>query len=174
MGVLGEDSLSSLSTDTASQLDVLWHDGHTFGVDGAQVGIFKESDQVSFAGLLEGHDGRALEAEISFEVLGNLTDKTLEGQFADEKLSALLVTADLTESHSSWPVTMWLLHTTGGWGTLASGLGSQLFARSLSSSRFTGSLLGSGHCQSVLSINLGFDNDAGAWARSAFLLVCVT
>ena len=44
--------LSTLSTDTASQLDVLGHDGHTLGVDGAQVGVLKQADQVGLASLL--------------------------------------------------------------------------------------------------------------------------
>ena len=74
-------------------------------MDGAQVGVLEETYEVSLAGLLEGHDGGALEAEVGLEVLGDFTDQTLEGELADEKLSALLVTTDLTESHCSWPVT---------------------------------------------------------------------
>jgi hypothetical protein len=72
-------SLGSFSSDSPSQLDILWHDGHTFGVNGAQVGVLKESDQVSLTGLLESADGCALEPEISFEVLSNFSHKTLEG-----------------------------------------------------------------------------------------------
>lgn len=48
--------LGTFSTDTTSQLDVFGHDGDTLGVDGAQVGVLEESDQVSFASLLESHD----------------------------------------------------------------------------------------------------------------------
>ncbi len=137
--------LSTLSTDTASQLDVLGHDGHTLGVDGAQVGVFKETDQVSLASLLQGHNSGALETEIGLEVLGDLTDQTLEGQFADQQLSALLVTTDLTESHGTGPVTMGLLDTSGGRSALTRRLGCQLLARSLSSGRFAGGLLGTSH-----------------------------
>jgi len=39
-------NLSTLSTDTAGELDVLGHDGDTLGVDGAQVGVFEESYEV--------------------------------------------------------------------------------------------------------------------------------
>ena len=138
-------SLSPLTTDTAGQLDVLGHDGHTLGVDGTQVGILKETDQVSLTSLLKGHDGGALEAEISLEVLGNLTDQTLEGQLADQELCALLVATDLTESHCSWPVPVGFLDTSGGWCTLASGLGGQLLTWGLASSGFTGSLLCTSH-----------------------------
>ena len=87
-------------------------DGDTLGVDGAQVGVLKEGDKVSLNGLLESTDGRALEAEVALEVLGNLTDETLERKLADQELGRLLVATDLTESDSSRPETMRLLHTT--------------------------------------------------------------
>ena len=53
--------LSSLSTDPPGQLDVPGHDGDPLGVDGAQVGVLKQSNKVSLAGLLKSHDGGALE-----------------------------------------------------------------------------------------------------------------
>ena len=46
-------SLGSLSSDSSCQLDVLWHDGDSLGVDSAQVRVFEETDQVSLAGLLK-------------------------------------------------------------------------------------------------------------------------
>lgn len=49
-------------------------DGDTLGVDGAQVGVLKEGDEVRLDGLLKGADGRGLEAEVGLEVLGDLTD----------------------------------------------------------------------------------------------------
>ena len=45
--------LSTFTANTTSQLDILWHDGDTFGVDGAQVSIFEETDQVSLTGFLK-------------------------------------------------------------------------------------------------------------------------
>ena len=41
--------------------------------------------------------------EVSFEFLGDVTDKMLEGELADKKLIRFLVSSDLTESNSSWP-----------------------------------------------------------------------
>ena len=140
------NDLGTLSTDAAGKLDVLGHDGDTLGVDGAQVGVLKETNQVSLRGLLEGHDGRGLEAEISLEVLGNFSDKALEGQLADEKLSGLLVTTDLTESNSTRAVTVGLLYTSGGRGRLASCLGGKLLPWGRATSGFASSLLGTGHC----------------------------
>ena len=139
------DSLSTFSTDTTGQLDVLGHDGHTLGVDGAQVGVLEKTDQVSLASLLKGHHGRALESQVGLEILGDLTDQTLEGQLADEKLCALLVSPDLTESDGSGPVPVRFLNSSGGWGALTGGLGSQLLPGGLASGRFTGGLLCTSH-----------------------------
>ena len=137
--------LSTFTTDAAGQLDVLGHDGPTFGMDGAQVGVLEKTNQVSLAGLLKSHDGRALETQVSLEILGDLTDQTLEGQFADEELSGLLVSSDLTESDGSWSVSVGFLDTSGGRGTLTSSLGGQLFSWGLASGRFASGLLGTSH-----------------------------
>ncbi|KAJ1375192.1 Histone-fold [Sesbania bispinosa] len=94
--------LSALSADAAGQLDVLGHDGDTLGVDGAQVGVLKEADQVGLGRLLQGHDGAALESEIGLEVLRLfLAQVAVKRQLADQKLGALLVTTDLTKSHGT-------------------------------------------------------------------------
>ena len=92
-------------------------------MDGSQVGILEQRDEVSLSGLLKGHDGGGLEAQIrlgsrglnhgawgnntdretNLEILSNLTNKTLERQLADQELGRLLVTprGDLWVSH--WP-----------------------------------------------------------------------
>ena len=49
-------------------------DGDTLGVDGAEVGVLEEGDEVRLDGLLESTDGGGLESEIRLEVLGNLTN----------------------------------------------------------------------------------------------------
>jgi hypothetical protein len=47
-----------------------------------------------------------------FEILSDFTNKTLEGEFADEKLGRLLVPPDFTEGDSTGAETVRLLHTT--------------------------------------------------------------
>ena len=145
----GVSDLSTLATDTAGKLDVLGHDGHTLGVDGAQVGVLEQTDEVSLAGLLEGHDSGRLEPKVGLEVLGDFTDQALEGELADQQLGGLLVTTDLTESDGTGPVPMGLLNSSSGRGTLASSLGGQLFARSLASCGFTSGLLSTSHDERV-------------------------
>ena len=70
--------LCTFSSDSASQLNIFWHNGDPLGMNGTQVGVFEKSHQISFAGFLESHDCRTLETKISFEVLGYLTDQSLE------------------------------------------------------------------------------------------------
>jgi len=137
--------LSTLATDSPGQLDVLGHDGDPLGMDGTQVGVLKEANQVGLAGLLKSHDSRALEPQVSLEVLGNLPDQALEGQLADEQLSGLLVPPDLTEGHCARPVPVGLLDASGGRGALPSGLGGQLLPGGLASSGLPGSLLSASH-----------------------------
>ena len=126
--------LRTFATDATSELDVLGHDGDTLGVDGAQVGVLEETDEVGLARLLKSSHSRRLEAQVGLEVLSDLADEALEGQLADEQLGALLVAADLTESDRTRAVTMRLLDATGGWGALAGSLGRQLFAWCLATS----------------------------------------
>jgi hypothetical protein len=101
-----EATLRALSTDTTCELDILGHDGDTLGVDGTQVGILEKSNKVSLSGFLKGKDGRSLEPQVRLEVLGDLTDETLEGKLTDEEVGGLLVTTDLTKSDGSRAVTV--------------------------------------------------------------------
>ena len=77
------NTLSSLASNSASQLDVLSHDGNTLGVDGSQVGVLKETDEVSLSSLLESENSAGLESEISLEVLSDFSDESLEGKLSD-------------------------------------------------------------------------------------------
>ena len=106
----------ALTTDSAGELDVLWHDGDSLGVDGAEVGVLEEANEVGLRGLLERDDGRRLEAEVGLEVLRDLADEALEGELADQELGRLLVATDLTESHGTGAVPVGLLDAAGGGG----------------------------------------------------------
>lgn len=128
--------LSSLPPYPASQLDVFGHDGDSLGVDGTQIGIFKQPHQVRFTGLLlrtratglaslpqkpgrrpprhqafvshlKGTDGRTLKPQVGLEVLGDLPHQPLERQLPDEQLSRLLVATDLSQSHGPGSAGVW-------------------------------------------------------------------
>ena len=140
-----EKRLGTLATDAPGQLDVLGHDGDTLGMDGAQVSVLEEADQVGLAGLLKSHDGGGLEPEVGLEVLGNLPDETLEGELADEQLGGLLVAPDLPESDGAGPVPVGLLDTTGRGGLLGGGLVGDVLAGVLGAGVLAGGLLGACH-----------------------------
>jgi histone H3 len=93
--------------------------------------ILEQADQISLNGLLERANGRRLEAEVRFEVLGDLTNETLEWELSDEELGRLLVTTDLTESDGTRLISVGLLDTSGRWCRLASSLGSKLLTGGL-------------------------------------------
>jgi len=70
--------LRTFTPNPPRELDVLGHDSDTLGVDGAEVGILKETNKVGLGSFLEGENRVALETQISLEILSNLTDQPLE------------------------------------------------------------------------------------------------
>jgi hypothetical protein len=121
-------NLRSFTTDSASKLDVLWLDGDTLGMDSSKVGVFEKTNKVSLSRFLKSQDSRSLESEISLEVLSNFTNQTLERKLADQELSGLLVTSDLTKSDSSRTISVWFLDTTSGWCRFACSFGCELLS----------------------------------------------
>ena len=43
-------------------------------MDGTEVGVFEETGKVAFGSLLEGQEGRALEAELGVDTVTDATD----------------------------------------------------------------------------------------------------
>ena len=139
------EHLGALTTDAAGKLDVLGHDGHTLGVDGAQVGVFEQTNKVGLGSFLQSKDSGSLESQVGFEILGDLTDEALEWKLADQEFRGLLVSADLTQSNGTGAVSVGLLDAAGGWCGLACCLGGELLAGRFASGGFTCGLLGTGH-----------------------------
>ncbi|RUP46741.1 hypothetical protein BC936DRAFT_146577 [Jimgerdemannia flammicorona] len=96
-------NLGPLAPEPPGELDVFGLDGNALGVNGSKIGVLEEGDEVSLRGLLQGADGGRLEAQICLEVLGDLTDKALEGELADQELRRLLVATDFTEGDCAGP-----------------------------------------------------------------------
>jgi hypothetical protein len=142
--------LGTLASDASGQLDVLGHDGDSLGVDGAQVGVLEQADQVGLARLLQSANGSRLESQVGLEVLGDLADEALKGQLADEQLGGLLVATDLTERDRARAVAMRLLDAARGRGALARRLGGELLARRLAAGRLASGLLRTGHLVSLV------------------------
>ena len=114
-------------------------------MDGAQVGIFEKTDQISFSSFLESQDSRALESQISLVVMSDFSDESLERKLSDEEISGLLVLSDFSEGNGTGSISMGFLDTTGSGGGFSSSLGSELLSGSLGTGRLSGGLLSSGH-----------------------------
>lgn len=80
-------------------------------MDGTEIGVLEETNEVSLRGLLKGGDGRGLKTQLVFESGGDLTDKALEGHLnnvknidnlANQQISTLLITTDFTKGHGSF------------------------------------------------------------------------
>lgn len=137
--------LSSLPPYPASQLDVFGHNGDSLGVDGTQIGIFKQPHQVCFTGLLKRTNGCTLKPQVGLEILGDLPHQPLERQLPDEQLGRFLVTTNLSESHGAGPVAVRFLHPSGRGRAFPGRLGGQLFAGGFATRGLPSGLLGSGH-----------------------------
>jgi hypothetical protein len=165
-----ETSLRSLTTKTAGKCNVSGLNGDSLGVNGSQIGVFEQADQVGFTCFLKSADSRRLESQVSLEVLSNFSNKTLEGQLSDQELSRLLVSSNFSQGDGTGLVSVRLLDcgwchkeesqrwmsngtvdekkiltTSCSWGRLSGSLGGQLLTRSLSSGALSSSLLGTSH-----------------------------
>lgn len=144
-----EKRLGALATDATGQLNVLRHDRNTLSMNGAEVGVLKETREVSLRSLLKSTDSRALEAHVLLEIRCDLSNKASKRELGDEQLGTLLVAADLAEGHGSRAEAVRLLDTSVRDGVLARALSTGRLAgvraRRLASSRLAGSLLRASH-----------------------------
>ena len=99
-------------------------------MDGAQIGVLEQADQIGFGSLLQGEHCRRLEAEIRLEVLRDFTNQALkfteleeetwefrfylEGQLPEQEFSGLLVATNLAQSHGAGTVAVGLLDSASG------------------------------------------------------------
>ena len=121
--------LICFSSYSTGQFEILGHDRHTLAVDRTQVRILEQPSQIGFGCLLKGQDGSALEPEVGFDLLCNLPDEALEGQFTNQQFRRLLVFADLAQCNGTGSVAVGLLNSVRC--DLVTRLHRQVFARSL-------------------------------------------
>ena len=107
----------SVTSDSSGELHVLWHDGNSLGVDGAEVGVFEKTNHVGLSGFLESEDSRGLESEVVLEVVGDFSHESLEWELSNEELGRFLESSDFSESDGSWSESVWSLDSSwDGWG----------------------------------------------------------
>ena len=86
--------VAGLAADAACEAHVLDHYGDALCVDGAEVCVLEEADEVGFRGLLGGEDGGGLPTIVAavagFELRCDLAEEALEGELLDQELGGLL------------------------------------------------------------------------------------
>ena len=135
----------SVASDSFGELEVTGHDGDSLGVDGAEVGVLEEADEVGLSSFLKSKNGGALESEVALELLSNFSDESLEGELSDEELGGLLVSSDLSESNSSRTISVGLLHATVLVGGLSGSLATNVLSWGLATSVLSSGLLCTSH-----------------------------
>ena len=93
--------LGALPTNTECQFQVARKNGYALGMDGAEVCVLKQGDQVCLASLLKSQDGDRLPAEVGLEVLADLAHQALKGNLTDKKLGGLLKFANFSQGPST-------------------------------------------------------------------------
>jgi len=139
--------LGPFAPDSSGKLNILRHNGDSLSMNCTEVSVFKESNQISLSSFLKSRDSTALESQICFEVLRDLSNQSLKRKLSNQKLCTFLILPDFPKSNSSWSEPVGLLHTAGCRSRLSSSLRCQLLPGSLAACRFTGCLLSTGHLE---------------------------
>jgi len=86
-----------------------------------------------------------LESQISFILMSDFSNESLERKLSDEEVSGLLELSDFSQSDGTRSVSVGLLDTTSSGSALSGSLGGELFSWGLSTSGFSSGLLSSSH-----------------------------
>ena len=105
-----------LPADAARELHVLGHDSDALGVDGAQICVFEQTNEVRLGRLLQCDDGGRLKAEVMVVLLCDLPHEPREGQFLDQQCARLLIRSDLAQRNHARAITILLLAATHSLG----------------------------------------------------------
>ena len=120
LGLQVPEVVPSVAPDAPGQVHVLLLHGDASSVDGAEVGVLEQPDNVSFRGFLERVEGLALESQLVIHVCRDASDKPLEAGSGQKHIYTLLVALDLSEGDRARLVTQLALvfDATVGRGTL--------------------------------------------------------
>ncbi len=101
-------NLGGFAAKTTSELEIHWLDCFALAVYGTQVGVFENTNEISFGSLLKSENGLGLESSILFNILRNLANEMLERKLTNKLVRRLLVTMDLAKGDSSRAIMMGL------------------------------------------------------------------
>ncbi len=70
--------LRDIAANAARQTDVAWKHGDTLRVNGAQIGVLEQVDEVRLGRLLQRVHGDTLETDVGVEILRHFANQALE------------------------------------------------------------------------------------------------
>jgi hypothetical protein len=121
------------TSDSSSQQEVRWHNGHISSVEGAQFDVIKKINKVALRGFLERDQGRGMEFQVRFYRQSDFSDEPLKGQLSDHELVFLLVLFNCSDEITT-SISLGLFNSSSVGGAL--------------SGRFVGNLLSGGFADS--------------------------
>jgi hypothetical protein len=71
-------------------------------MDGADVGVLEETNEIGLSSLLQGVERGGLPANGLPKLLGDLASKALESKLADQEPRGALVATDLAKRNGTW------------------------------------------------------------------------
>ena len=134
-----QSTSAALAADAPGELHVLGEDGDALAVDGEEVGVLEETDEVRLARLLQGQDSARLEPELGAKLLRELADEAAERTLAEEEIGRLLVLADLPEREGARAVAKLLGDLLEVGHDLRAGDGREVLGRRLARQSLAGS-----------------------------------
>ena len=91
--------LPAETSDPSRQLHVLGHDGDALAMDGTEVAVLEQADEMCLRGLLQGQNGSALPTvRLPGHVGLDLADESSEREAADQQIGRVLIGSDLLQS----------------------------------------------------------------------------
>lgn len=93
----------TLPSDSAGQVHVLLHDGHTVSVDCTELGVLEDPMQVGLSSLLQSEQCLCLYRQLGVDPLEYFLHNSLEGGPREHQTCVLLVLLDLLESDRARP-----------------------------------------------------------------------
>ncbi|GAY61475.1 hypothetical protein CUMW_210270, partial [Citrus unshiu] len=94
--VLSWFNSSPLASDSPCKLDIFGHDSDPLSVNSTEIGVFKETHQISLGSFLKSRNGATLEPHIGLKVLSDFPNEPLERKLPYQKHSALLISLKAT------------------------------------------------------------------------------
>ena len=116
--ILTQPISSSPPSNSPRQLHILRHNSHSLCVNGTQIRVLKQPNQIRLGRLLQRQNRLALEPQVTLVVTRNLPDHPLKRQRPYQKISRLLKLSYLPQSHGPGSISVRFFDPLSHWSRL--------------------------------------------------------